>query len=62
MQLNIPRKLPALLQSALYAAERMSHAIWISHVIGLVVKGEPSSIVIFFVLTQYLDDVVVVRQ
>jgi hypothetical protein len=31
-----------MLQSALYAAERMSHAIWISHAINLVIIGESS--------------------
>jgi hypothetical protein len=30
-----------MLQSALYAAEMMSHAIWISHAIKLVIIGEP---------------------
>ena len=29
-----------MLQSALYAAERMSHAIWISHTVNLVIIGE----------------------
>jgi hypothetical protein len=29
-----------MLQSALYAAERMSHAIWVSHTINLVIIGE----------------------
>jgi hypothetical protein len=33
------KRLPAMLQSAVYAAERMSHAIWISHAINLVVIG-----------------------
>ena len=32
-----------MVQSALYAAERMSHGIWISHAINLVVVGEPLS-------------------
>jgi hypothetical protein len=32
----------AMVQSALYAAERMSDAIWISHAINLVIIGEPS--------------------
>jgi hypothetical protein len=30
----------AMLQSALYAAEWMSHAIWISHTVNLVIIGE----------------------
>jgi hypothetical protein len=38
------KRLPAMLQSALYAAERMSHAIWITHAINLVVIGESSRI------------------
>lgn len=33
-----------MLQSALYAAERISHAIWISHAINLVVIGGSSRI------------------
>jgi Fungal protein kinase len=44
----VSRKPPAVLQSALYAAERMSHAIWISHAINLVVIGEPFPTVIAF--------------
>ena len=33
-------------QSALYAAERMSHAFWISHAINLVIIGESSRTVV----------------
>ncbi len=29
-----------MLQGALYAAEKLSHAIWISHTINLVVIGK----------------------
>ena len=41
-RLDVPQRLlqPAV-QSALYAAERQSHAIWISHTINLVVISEP---------------------
>jgi hypothetical protein len=35
-------KLLPIVQSALYAAKRISHAIWISHAINLVIVGEPS--------------------
>ena len=34
------KRLPAMLQTALYAAERVSDAICISHAINLVVIGE----------------------
>ena len=37
--LDVPKKMEAMFQSALYAAERRSHAPWISHTINLVIKG-----------------------
>jgi hypothetical protein len=42
-----------MVQSALYAAERLSHAIWISHAINLVIVGEPSRTVtvLFYTFT-----------
>lgn len=33
------RKLPAMLQSAIYASDRLSHAPWISSTINMVVTG-----------------------
>jgi exonuclease I len=35
-----PKESSAMAQSALYAAERMSNAIWISHTINLVIIGK----------------------
>jgi len=50
------RRRPAMLQSALYAAERMSHAVWIAHTINLVIIGEPLRTIVFmfhnYVLTR----------
>jgi hypothetical protein len=39
-QLVCSKRPLAMLQSALYAVEWMSHAIWISHTINLVIIGE----------------------
>ena len=45
------RPLP-IVQNALYAAKRMSHAIWISHTINLVIVGEPSrAVTVVHILT-----------
>lgn len=35
-----PLERDAMLQSALYAADRMSHGFWISHAINLVIIGQ----------------------
>jgi hypothetical protein len=39
-----PKKISAMVQSALYATERLCHAFWISHAINLVIIGKCSSV------------------
>jgi len=63
-ELIISHRRPAMLQSALCAAEGVSHVFWISHAINLVIIGEPLPTVVFMFRKPFRSSgiCVVVRQ